>query len=115
MTGSILSRKALILAVSSVLAIVLLAPRISHGDETKGGYVACVSKDLFDQAIQAIVNKDNRAWKYLLKNGCVVTKKGIPISVIDWTWTGSAKVRAYLGDRTVILWTNMENINRSGQ
>jgi hypothetical protein len=78
----------------------------------KGGFGACMSEDLFDQLISAAVSKDEQAWSYLLKNGCIITKAGISITVLDTTWTGTAKVRAYVGDQAVVLWTNLENINR---
>ena len=86
---------------------------IVYADSLKGDYVACVSEELFDLAIIAGVNKDKRAWDYLMENGCIVPKAGIPISVLDTTWTGKAKVRAYVGDQAIILWTNTENIHRN--
>lgn len=84
-----------------------------YADSLKGGYGACISEDLFDQLTTAGVKQDKRAWDYLMNNGCIVPKAGIPISVLDATWTGTAKVRAYLGDQAIILWTNTENIQRN--
>jgi hypothetical protein len=94
------------------LGLFLLIPLAVHTESLKGGYPACLTQDLFDQYIAAAVKKDVRAIKYLHKNGCIIAKKGIPVSVLDTSWTGTAKVRAYLGDKAVILWTNVENIQR---
>lgn len=80
-------------------------------DSLKGGYGACISEDLFDQFSSAAVKKDERAFQYLLKNGCIITKAGIQVSVLDTSW-GKAKIRAYVGDNAVVLWTNTENIQR---
>lgn len=83
-----------------------------HAATLKGGYGACVSEELFDQLTSAAVAKDEKAWGYLLKNGCIITKSRIDITILDTTWTGTAKVRAYVGEQAVVLWTNVENINR---
>lgn len=92
-------------------SVVLIAlSNTAQAESLKGGYGACVSKDLFDQFTSATVKKDERAFQYLLKNGCVITKAGIPVSVLDRTWTGTVKVRAYVGDSALVLWTYMENI-----
>lgn len=82
----------------------------TYAESLKGGYGACLTEDLFDQLTSAAVKKDERAWDYLLKNGCIITKAGIPVSVLDTTWTGRVKVRAYVGDQAIVLWTNIENI-----
>ena len=75
----------------------------------KGGYFACTSEELFDEIITASVNKDNLAIGHLLSKGCVLTKSGVRISVIDFGF-GTSKIRAYTGDESIILYTNTENI-----
>lgn len=94
------------------LSLLILTSTSVQADSLKGSYGACISEDLFDQFTTAAVKKDERAFQYLLKNGCFVTKAGIEISILDVSWTGTTKVRAYVGDTTVVLWTNTENINR---
>lgn len=77
--------------------------------EFKGGnYVACVSEDLLDQFIDAAVQEDSRAMNFLLSNGCLAPRAGIPVSVLDSTWTGTVHVRAYVGDQAIELWTIRE-------
>ena len=93
-----------------LLALAITVP--ATAETTKGGYPACLTKDLFDQITSALVKKDERAFEYLMKNGCLILKAGIQISVLDRTWTGTAKIRAYVGDDAVVLWTNVENIAR---
>lgn len=93
------------------LAILVAAlPFAAHAESLKGGYAACLTEDLFDQMISAAVDKDETAMRFLLRNGCILTKSGIHVSVLDTTWTGKAKVRAYVGDDAVVLWTNIENV-----
>ncbi|QUN06363.1 hypothetical protein KDN34_02540 [Shewanella yunxiaonensis] len=94
-----------------VVAIVFCAVQV-QAETLKGGYGACLTEELFDQLSQAAVKKDEQGWQYLLNNGCIITKSGIQVSVLDTTWTGKAKVRAYVGDQAVVLWTNVENIQR---
>ncbi len=84
-------------------------PQPNREKTFKGGYGACVTEELFDQLIDAAVKDDERAINYLLNNGCIMTKAGIPVSVLDTSW-GTAKVRAYVDDQAVVLWTNTENI-----
>jgi uncharacterized membrane protein len=79
--------------------------------QLKGGYWACISEEMFDEVTMAEYKGDKNAVHYLSKNGCVITKAGIEISILDAGW-GTTKVRAYSGDTAVILWTNTENIQR---
>ena len=90
----------------------LLVTATAQAATLKGGPVACLTEDLFDQAIQAVVSKDERAFKYLLDNGCIITKAGVPVSVLDrGLFSGKVKVRAYFGgNKTFVLWTTVENI-----
>ena len=96
-----------------LLCIGLLSlPAYSQPATLKGGFAACVSEELFDQLAEAAVSEDKNAWNYLLGNGCIITKAGLSISVLDTSWTGTAKVRAYVGGQAIVLWTNIENIVR---
>ncbi len=78
----------------------------------KGGYPACVTKALFDQIVTALVSKDENAFNYLMKSGCVSTKAGLPVTILDWSFSGTAKVRVYVGGKSIVLFTNMENVIR---
>ncbi len=97
--------------MKTLLILSALASTTANAASLKGGYWACVSEDLFDQIGMAAVKKDKNAVKYLMNNGCIVAKAGIPISILDTSW-GTAKVRAYVGNQAIVLWTNTENINR---
>lgn len=95
-----------------LVSLLTAASTIAQAETLKGGgYGACLSEDLFDQFTTAVVKKDDRAFQFLLKNGCLITKSGIEVTVLDRSW-GTAKVRAYVGSKTFILWTNTENIQR---
>jgi|GEM_PF-4263395 len=75
----------------------------------KGGYFACTTAALFDEATSASINKDNLAIGYLLSHGCVLTKKGVRISIVDLGIT-TTKIRAYTVGESIILYTNTENV-----
>lgn len=93
-----------------IICTLLLSIAPAYSATLKGGYVACLTENLLDQIMQAVTHKDERGFEYLLKHGCIITKSGIEVSVLDTTWTGKAKVRAYVDDQAIILWTLIENI-----
>lgn len=97
-----------------ITGILLAGLQQANAEELVGGYGACTTKELFDEFITAVVKKDETALNYLTQHGCIITKAGIKVSVLDTTWTGTAKVRAYTpdGQNSAILWTNTENIKR---
>lgn len=69
------------------------------------GQPACVSEKLLDQLVSAVVDDDDKGVEYLLNNGCIIPRAGIEVSVLDRSWTGTTKVRAYIGDQAAVLWT----------
>ncbi|WP_046079980.1 hypothetical protein [Halomonas sp. HG01] len=69
------------------------------------GQPACLSEELLDQLITASVDNDQRAIEYLLGNGCIVPKSGVPVSVLDRSWTGTSHVRVYTDNGAFELWT----------
>ncbi len=79
-------------------------------ETTKGGFPACLTKDLFEQYTSALTQKDYDTIGYLMENGCLIPKAGIRILVLDRRSSGKAKIRAYVGNDAVVLWTNVENI-----
>jgi hypothetical protein len=81
----------------------------ANGETLAGGHFACLSEELYDQMVNAVVKKDKPAIEWLQKNGCLIPKAGIQVSVLEQSW-GTVKVRAYVGDQAVELWTAMENI-----
>lgn len=95
-----------------ILIFLIFSSTTIRAETTKGGYAACLTEDLLDQITQAAVRKDRRGLEYLLKHGCVVMKAGIPVSILKKTWTGTVKMRAYIGNDALILWTVNENIVR---
>lgn len=77
----------------------------------KGGYYACTTSSSFDEISMAVANKDNLAIGHLLSNGrCVLTKSGVRFSYIGGAGFGVAKIRAYDGTDSIILYTNHENV-----
>jgi len=84
-------------------------PKKERRKTLKGGYYACTTESKFDEIISAVVAKDNLAIGHLLSHGCVLTKSGVRVSIIDFGF-GTSKVRAYTGDEAIIIYTNTENI-----
>jgi len=78
-----------------------------------GGYPACLTKkDLGDYSL-AGMKSDTKMMLYLINNGkCMITKKGTHFDLIDSSiFSGSAKIRIWINDKPVELFTNIENIN----
>jgi len=97
-----------------LLLLLMVATLITtaQAETLKSGSAACVSKDLYDQFLSAAVKKDQPGLRYLFEHGCIITKDNFQISVLDQSWTGTAKVRAYLGDDAVVLWVRNESIQK---
>ncbi len=75
-----------------------------------GGYFACFREQDFDELMEMVGRNDKRGVDYLVKSGrCFIPKEGIRISVLKSSW-GIVKVRAYVGDRAVVLWTVSESV-----
>ncbi|WP_193092175.1 hypothetical protein [Halomonas colorata] len=99
-------KKLTVLSTISAFMLVISLSASAQERAFKGeNYVACITEDLLDQFIDAAVKNDNRAMNYLLANGCIAPRAGIPVSVLDSTWTGTMHVRAYVGDQAIELWT----------
>lgn len=96
-----------------IIALTIVLGSTSINAETlKGGYVACMSSNSFDEYVSALVDNDNRAMNYLMKTSCVMTKAGIEVTVLKRSWSGTAKIRIYSNSRSAVLWTFTENIGK---
>ena len=94
----------------TVIALLIAAGSV-HAETISKNAVACTTESKFDEITQAIVTKDQRGMQYMLGNGCIVTNGRYSVSVLDRTWSGKVKVRAYAGEDAIVLWTNMESVN----
>lgn len=95
-----------------LVAVILWLAAPAGADSLKGDSLACLSEDLYDQAVTAAVKKDMNAWRYLSKNGCMITKPSLSITILDLNLLSASKVRIYLGKQTLEVWTSFENIQR---
>lgn len=84
-----------------------------QGPVTKAGFAACLTEELFDQWVTAAVQKDQRGMAYLLGAGCVLLRQGLPVSVLDRTWTGQIRIRIYAGDEALEFYTYGEAVDSS--
>jgi len=97
-----------VINVAIFLTVIAIASTASCAS-LKDNYGACLSKDLLNQLFDANHNKDEKAWFWLMKNGCLTTKKEWQISVID-RGLGSSKIRVYFNDKAIVLWTDSSSI-----
>jgi hypothetical protein len=61
----------------------------------------------------AAVANNHTAFEYVMGRGCIVTKPGMPVSVIEFPGFvgGTWHVRAYMPDGAPVdLWTNREAV-----
>lgn len=88
-----------------VVALALTAaPLTTFAETLRDGRLACISKGLFDEA---------REWQYLMTHGCIYTKEGTPVSVLEWSSSyRMIKIRAYVGNDSIILWTYSDAIQK---
>ena len=110
--NNVQNNKTGLLLLCFAVAVLFSLPHQAAAEQRtlKGGYPACVSKQKLDEYYRAWSNKDGLAMTYLLENGCIVTKPGIPISKLDNSLT-TAKVRAYSNGGSVVLWVPIESLN----
>lgn len=87
--------------------------RAAHKAEpvTVQNYGACLTRELMDQFSTAQVKYDSRSGNYLLENGCIILNGGIPLTVIDRTWSLLAQIRVYVEGDAVELWVPAEAID----
>lgn len=76
----------------------------------KEGRAACASREILEALAEAIRMNDQRAARTLMQRGCIRTTQGMPVSVLDATWTGIVKVRVSAGAEAVELWTLSESL-----
>lgn len=91
------------------VAALALFSTAAQAKTLKAGYAICFSEKSFEEVTTAIVNNDVRQLEYLEKAGlCGITNAGVEYSLLDSTWTGTAKIRVYVGDQSALAWTNVE-------
>lgn len=101
--------KLVIICLGLSIGMLFLLITIVNADTLKGGWPACQTKDLFDEWVTVDVAKDQRGRDHLMNNGCMITGAGLPVTVLEDRW-GRAKVRVYVGDDSLVIWTYSENI-----
>ena len=89
--------------------------QLINSQSIKGGYLACTSRDYYNQMMDAVSRHDKMAENYLINNMyCFSTPNGSPISVLDVSlWTGIAKVRLYSPDGAAadVVWVQNEALS----
>ncbi len=93
--------------ILAVLFVFGLGSAASAATTKEGIY--CRSKHYLNE----VKNSDTRNGLYLRKIGaCFCVKAGYPLSILDESgWDAWAKVRVYVGNSAVVLWTDPRFIN----
>ena len=79
---------------------------------TKSGYLASVSEELLDKAIEYAVAKDNVALQKLMDSKMVfMLKGGLKVYIVD-TKIFSGKVKIRPAGQTVEVWTLIEAVGK---
>jgi hypothetical protein len=103
-------RLALLMVVVSMLISAVAYSQTTY--VTKSGYLAGVTEEALDKAIDYAVQKDDSALQQLISTGMVFPlKAGIPVHIVD-TKFFSGKVKIRPRGSTVEVWTVMEAIQK---
>lgn len=100
---------ALALLGSSGLAVSQAVPRY----ELNGKLPACMSEDLLDEMIQAVLAKDEIAFEDVMRRGCLMPKAHTHVLLLDRSIMGWSKVRAYSTKGSVVLYVQTEGMSRA--
>lgn len=93
------------------LALLLVVPSFASAETLKGGLPGCMTADLLDQVMKAIIDNDQQTGEALLHGGgCIVTAGGITVKVLDRSIPGKVEVQAGEGEHAVVMWTLPQNI-----
>ena len=65
-----------------VLFMLFLSPP-AMADMFKKSGVGCVTEELYDEITTAAARGDERHFKHLMKNGCIMVREGIMVSILD--------------------------------
>ena len=95
-------------ALAFAFVVTLASSAVAGTWQTKGGYPACISEALFNEAMIAARNNDQA--HFLALKGCIITKPGIPVGLVE-RGAGYAKVRILSPDaQHLVIYTNPSNI-----
>jgi len=88
-----------------------LSMNASMAATLSAGSIACTSEDKLTQLATAVNTGDKRAIEWLVKRGCIITRKDFPATALSVGESGAHEVRVY-GDNgvTANMWTAEERI-----
>lgn len=76
---------------------------------TKDSYIAAISEEYLDKALDLIIAKDYKALQKLIDKKVVFwLKEGLKVQIVDRTWTGTIKIRPK--GKLVEVWTFAEAV-----
>lgn len=85
----------------------MICDLLSKGCVTREGFVACLTKEKFEEAMRYLRTRETNLIAQMVNNKeCMLLKGGTPVIVDDWTFGGLSKFRVK-GYR-IPFWTNME-------
>ncbi len=93
------------------VALACVVP-VAEADTLLAGYPACSTRQAYSQYIEAATRSDDQAMASLLMGACLITRTDIPVSIVETTWTGQTRVRAFIDNHEVMLWTSVRHIQQ---
>lgn len=87
-------------------AAALLVTSSAEAATLKKGSPVCITADLLHQLRVAVAATDMRALEWLSDNGCTVSDRELPVSLLPGHTDGSVRVRAYRGDISAEVWVD---------
>lgn len=91
-------------AIAITVAAMMTAAPTAQAQKTKDT-VGCLTKAWLEEFIRYVQTKDHKGAKYLLsEKRCTGIKDGLPISIVE-EWGSRVKIRVYVGDDALELWT----------
>lgn len=86
----------------------MMSASAAYSAQFDGAYVGCVTQDALSEMQTAIMNQDRRQYDTLMGAVCAPLD-GFEFSVVERGMLRS-KVRVYVGDNSVLLWTVSEAV-----
>jgi hypothetical protein len=86
-----------------LLLIFIALPFTASAATVRQGAPGCMTYDLLDQLIDAILKDDQATGENLLSNGCLILKKDVQAKILDFHDT-DLEVEISVGDSSVQMW-----------
>ena len=70
-------------AKAALLLVLALLPGLASAAKVRNGAPSCMTADLLDQLLQAIISNDQTTGENLLQNGCFILNQDIDAKLVE--------------------------------